>query len=173
MKTFVILGMHRSATSLVAKGMDNVIHLGDEEDMLPPAPDNPQGFYENKKFIELNDEILFAAGGNWLEPPAHEKILEVESRFEKPIKTLLREESYASDIWGWKDPRTTLTIELYHKHLENPHYIACFRDPIQVAESLNKRNGYSLQKGLTCALEYNYRLIRFLSEKHLKMPKHE
>ena len=44
MKTFVVLGMHRSATSLVAKGLDNVIYLGDQSDMLDPQKDNTEGF---------------------------------------------------------------------------------------------------------------------------------
>ena len=81
MKTFVILGMHRSATSLVAKGLNNVIYLGEDDDMLPPQEDNPEGFYENNKFIDLNNEIISAAGGNWLEPPSEKAILSVKDEF--------------------------------------------------------------------------------------------
>ena len=55
MKTIVVLGMHRSATSLIAKGLDAVCHMGD--DMLEPAKDNPEGFYENKRFLDLNIEM--------------------------------------------------------------------------------------------------------------------
>lgn len=171
MKTFVILGMHRSATSLVAKGMDSIIHLGDEENMLEPASDNTEGFYENKRFIELNDEILWAAGGNWLEPPSEEKILEQALPFGVRIKKLIEEESEGKELWGWKDPRTTLTIKLFHPFLENPHYIACFREPMEVAKSLNARQGYSIQKGINCTMEYNHRLIKFLAEFGLKTNK--
>jgi len=172
MKTFVILGMHRSATSLVAKGLNTIVHLGDEENMLPSAPDNPEGFYENTRFLELNDEILHKAGGNWLEPPAEEKIIEQMPFFRSRIETLIKEESAGHSIWGWKDPRTSLTIRLFHPYLTNPHYIACFRTPEDVAKSLKTRNGYSLFKGINCTLEYNHRIIKFLSEVHLNPKNH-
>jgi len=171
MKTFVVLGMHRSATSLVAKGLDTLIHLGDEDKMLPPAADNTEGFYENTRFLELNDEILQAAGGNWLEPPSEESILAQEPIFEERIKKLIEEESEGHSLWGWKDPRTSLTIRLFHPHLVNPHYITCFRNVEDVAASLRTRNGISMFKGIGCALEYNLRIIKFISEVHLNPKK--
>tara|TARA_R100000908_G_scaffold64192_2_gene47227 strand:+ start:1391 stop:1918 length:528 start_codon:yes stop_codon:yes gene_type:complete len=173
MKTFVILGMHRSATSLVAKGLNNVIYLGEDDDMLPPQEDNPEGFYENNKFIDLNNEIISAAGGNWLEPPSEKAILSVKDEFTPKIKKLISEFNDTGDYWGWKDPRTVLTIRLFHPYLINPHYIACFRQPLEVAKSLNKRNMISIQKGLRTAMEYNFRIIKFLNDKHLKIDNHE
>ena len=169
MKTFVVLGMHRSATSLVAKGLDNVIYLGDQSDMLDPQKDNTEGFYENTKFIELNDKILNAGGGNWLEPPSEKSILSLKGRFDSEIKELIDSFNSKGQIWGWKDPRTSLTIRLFHPFLTNPHYIACFRNPLEVAKSLNKRNMISIQKGLRTTMEYNFRIIKFLNEKHLKI----
>lgn len=168
MKTFVILGMHRSATSLVAKGMSNIIHLGHVNDLLPPQADNPEGFYENMKFMDLNNRILFKAGGNWLEPPSHEAILKVKDEFQDEIKALVNEFS-GYELWGWKDPRTCLTISLFHEHLTNPHYVSIFRNPHEVANSLNKRNQISKQKAIRLCLEYNFRIIKFLNEKHLKL----
>lgn len=169
MKTFVVLGMHRSATSLVAKGMSSVVHLGDAHNMLEPAKDNPEGFFENKRFLELNQEILFKAGGNWLEPPSEEKILEQKSWAESKIAQLIKEEATGHLLWGWKEPRTTLTIRLYHHILPQPHYIACFRNRDEVARSLSVRGGMSIQKGLRCADIYNARLLQFLID--VQLPK--
>lgn len=170
MKTFVVLGMHRSATSLIAKGLhESGIYLGQEKDMLPPAPDNPEGFYENKKFIKLNDAILHACKGNWLEPPSEEAILSVAPQFNDEIRDLVNEMEQKAEgkFWGWKDPRSVLTIRLFHPFLKNPHYIAGFRDPNDVADSLHKRNGFSHRKAYNCALIYNARLLQFLIDNHL------
>lgn len=161
MKTFVILGMHRSATSLVAKGMSSVFHIG--ETILPADSGNPEGYWENTRFIELNDKILAAAGGSWDRPPSRESILEQSPVFAKDIAELVRQESGGRDLWGWKDPRTTLTVELYLPYLTNPHFVSCFRDPREVAMSLQRRDKFTLEFGLHLANEYNDRLLKFLA----------
>jgi hypothetical protein len=130
---------------------------------------NPKGFYEDKRIVELNDEILHRAGGNWLEPPSEEKILEQAIHFSDKIKHLIQRKS--EGIWGTlglKDPRLTLTASIWHPHLENPQYVACFRNPNDIAKSLSERNQISVSKALSCSMEYNFRLIKFLSDKQLK-----
>lgn len=159
MKTFVILGMHRSATSLVAKGLANEIDMGSK---FEPAPDNPKGHWENWDFVNLNDRILAAAGGSWDNPPSRMHILGVEQQFSEEIKTLVGSFNAKGEDWGFKDPRTSLTVELYSKYLVNPHFIAIFRNPEDIAMSLQKRNGFSLEKGYLLAHEYNDRIIQFL-----------
>src|SRR5215210_7381909 len=63
-------GMHRSGTSMVANLLRLCgLHLGPETEMLPPAEDNPEGFWENVNFRGLNDEILAALGGTFDSPP--------------------------------------------------------------------------------------------------------
>lgn len=174
MKTFVILGMHRSATSLVAKGINTIVHLGKDEEMLPPQQDNPEGFYENMKFMDLNNRILSKAGGSWLEPPSEENILALKDEFKSEIIDLINEHSQYN-LWGWKDPRTSLTIRLFHDYLTNPHYIACYRNPVDVAHSLQRRKNppMSMQKAIKVTMEYNMRIIKFLIDKHLKINENE
>jgi len=169
MKTVVVLGMHRSATSLVAKALAGEIHMGD--DLLPPTWDNPHGHWENRRFVDLNDRIIKAAGGTWRAPPSIASINEVAPQFDEEIKTTLAEEGQGRDLWGWKDPRTTLTVRLYVPHLVNPHFVACFRDPREVAASLAMRSKgnfdtspMSPQLALQVARVYNHRLVGFLSE---------
>ena len=57
----IVLGMHRSGSSAVARGM---MALGMElgERLVPVQPDNPTGFWEDKKVVDLNDAILASAG---------------------------------------------------------------------------------------------------------------
>lgn len=161
-KVFVVLGMHRTATSLIAKGLAmSGINMG--ENLLPPSPSNPFGHWEDPVFVELNRKILIQAGGNWDKPPSEKKILESGYFFSKEICGLIRSKE-KNELWGWKDPRTTLTIKCYLPYLRSPHFISCFRNIDEIAESLKKRNNFTIEKGLQLASEYNVRLLKFLKE---------
>ncbi len=152
--------MHRSATSLVARGLDHEISLG--ETLIAPSASNPRGHYEDVRFVKMNDRLLAAAGGSWHCPPARSALMSVAERFNEPIRALVGRASAGKQFWGFKDPRTTLTVELYLPHLSQPHFICCFRDPEEVARSLRSRNGFSLERGRRLAGVYNQRLLEFL-----------
>src|SRR3989337_2456670 len=73
MSVVCIAGMHRSGTSLIARMLNLCgLYLGSEDDLLSAAPDNPEGFWENRQFLNINDNILFALNGNWAVPPTFE-----------------------------------------------------------------------------------------------------
>lgn len=159
--TYIILGMHRSATSFIGKALkDQGVNMG--EKLLGPSKGNLQGHFENRRFLELNKKILKEAGGSWDNPPPEGAIIKAGRKFQNEIKEIVRQEQ--RKLWGWKDPRTTLTIRLYMPYLENPYFIVCFRNPYEVAKSLQKRNGFSLEKGLALATIYNERLLNFLTD---------
>ena len=159
MKTFVVLGMHRSATSLVSGGLDKRgVNMGDN--LLPADAGNPEGYYENIEFMNLNQRILESAGGNWKNPPSRKDILDQKEKFDDVIERVVTKNQ--DDLWGWKDPRTTLTIELFLPYLENPHFITCFREPEEVGKSLNRRDGMPVERGVELANVYNERLTDFL-----------
>ena len=162
-KCFIVLGMHRSATSLTAKALATQIYMG--EKFLPPHPTNPHGFYEDQDIIKLNNKILQMAGGLWYKPPSEEAILAVRPRIEEQIKALMEKKFSDKHFYGWKDPRTTLTIKLFMPYLHNPHFIACFRDPLKTAKSLATReHSFSLPQCLELTKVYNQRMLKFLSE---------
>ena len=159
MNTYIILGMHRSATSFIAKALkEQGVAMG--ERLLGPGKGNPAGHFENLLFLELNEAILRAAGGTWDRPPEREAILNTAPTFAPIIERLVRSQEH--ELWGWKDPRTSLTIDLYTPYLTNPFFIVCFRRPTDVAGSLKERDGISLKRGLALAREYNRRLLDFL-----------
>ena len=56
----IVLGMHRSGTSVVAGILHfNKIIMGTYDTFWPrPLPQNPKGFYENYDFRKINDTIL-------------------------------------------------------------------------------------------------------------------
>ena len=56
-KVLIVLGMHRSGTSLVAQWMQRCgINMGDE--LMGPKNDNIKGFYEDMDFFNLHKDIL-------------------------------------------------------------------------------------------------------------------
>lgn len=166
MKTIIVLGMHRSATSLVAKGLSNEIYMGDE--LMPANFGNPEGYFEHMPFVNLNNRILHAAGGSWKNPPTREAILEQEPIFRAEIQDTLiqhyREaERLGYKICGFKDPRTTLTIWLYAPWVQNPHYAFMWRQPGQIAHSLWQRSKLPVDEGKALAEHYRKEMLAFLS----------
>jgi len=163
-KTFVVLGMHRSATSLTAGALSHIIDMGSG---YRPVSDQPNGNWEDLDFYYMNEKILKEAGGTWYNPPHPSRILSVGEELKQEIKNLVEYKNDRGILWGWKDPRTVLTIDLYLPYLINPHYICNFREPLQVAESLFKRNNMSIREGIFLAKEYNKRILNFLTSQGL------
>lgn len=158
-KTIIVLGMHRSGTSMIA-GILKILGINMGEKLLGADWSNPLGHFEDIEFISLNDEILKKAEGSWDNPPFGEKILAQKEKFSDRIKALI-EKKKKSEIWGWKDPRTALTIELYLPYLENFYFIVCYRDWKSIAYSLQRRNKMEIEKGIKLSKIYYQRIDRF------------
>ena len=156
-----IVGMHRSGTSMVAKLLQQAgLHLGNEADLMPPADENPEGFYEHLDFVRLNDEVLNAAGAGWDCPPAAEFNWDTQEL--DPFRE--RAEHLAATLeerrpWGWKDPRTSLTIPFWRSSFGPFQVVAVVRNPLEVVTSLYRRNGFSTALGLTLWQIYAERIL--------------
>ena len=66
------------------------------------------------------------------------------------------------ESWGFKDPRTALTIDVWLEHLPSPQFIACYRNYNDIAKSLQIRNNFPIEKGKKIAEEYYKRIANFL-----------
>ena len=59
----VVLGSHRAGTSAVAGLLALAgLELGS---VIPPASDNPRGFFESRAVVEANKQILATMGRDW------------------------------------------------------------------------------------------------------------
>ena len=144
------------------------LDLGPDEALMPPAEENPEGFFEHLDFVRLNDEILNAAGAGWDCPP------EADFDWKHHDLQWLRERASALSStfgdrspWGWKDPRTTLTLPFWKTVLGPLATIAVIRNPLEVVTSLHRRNGFSVALSLTLWRIYAERLLQYttLSER--------
>jgi len=152
------LGMHRSGTSAIA-GILNLlgVYLGTEKHLSGSAEDNPKGFWEHRSMVDLNDEILLKGGGNWHEPPAFPSGWEGMPKFahlRQRARALILEDFGAAKLWGWKDPRTCLTLPFWQRLVSPMRYVICLRNPIDVARSLAQRDEFSFEKGVNLWLTY-------------------
>ncbi|MEK6282030.1 MAG: sulfotransferase [Acidobacteriota bacterium] len=156
-----IAGMHRSGTSMVSRLLNLCgLYLGPDSELVLPASDNPEGFWENVHFVELNERILAQFDAGWDLPPTFSK--DWESRPE--IIPLLTEAAdlihrfSAHEPWCWKDPRNSLTLPFWTRLIPDLKVVICLRNPLEVAQSLHLRNFSSIAFGLRLWLEY-YQLI--------------
>lgn len=136
------------------------LDLGSKDALMPPQADNPDGFWEHLGFVALNDELLEALGGAWDLPPKINENLSDERLDPLRMKArLLIEGFHSAKIWGWKDPRNSLTLPFWEDLLPGLKTLMIVRNPLEVAYSMRKRNGTSYAFGLRLWEIYNRRLI--------------
>jgi hypothetical protein len=143
-----VLGMHRSGTSLVARLLNLLgVDLGPADQMMPAMPSNPRGHWEQQFIVELNDEILRRLGGSWSQPPVLPTGWEESPLLEDlrgRARILLDRYFSNSALWGWKDPRACLTLPFWRQLVPRMQYVICLRNVVDVARSLEHRDGMSI-----------------------------
>jgi GT2 family glycosyltransferase/glycosyltransferase involved in cell wall biosynthesis len=141
------------------------LYLGPENELMPAQADNPDGFWEHLGFVALNDELLNELGGAWDLPPKTDENFTQPSLDPLRLKAQLLIEGFASaSVWGWKDPRNSLTLPFWQALLPRLKTLTIVRNPLEVAYSMRERNGTSYSFGLRLWEIYNRRVIETASE---------
>lgn len=147
----VILGMHRSGTSLVGNLM-NAIGVDFGQDLLPATEWNAAGYWESQVIFEIHDKILNELNCSWHSPPpflSNDWSHKVNIREQKTsLLEYVRSQCEGTDkVWGFKDPRTAVLLPMWQEIFDElrlqPYYILSVRSPEAVAASLSKRDGLS------------------------------
>lgn len=173
--TLIILGMHRSGTSLLSNWLHHCgLNLG--ERLLGSGLGNIRGHYEDIDFIELHDEILkqveITDGGltNINKTSSFQ-----ENNVSNKIRKLVQSKQEHGIDWGWKDPRTCLFLPYYEKLLPKAKIIAIYRPPLEVVDSLLRRKEAKLSKRFAKRLNGNnlikrkyYKFRMFVFSKYLR-----
>ncbi|UFJ42545.1 hypothetical protein LOK74_08665 [Brevibacillus humidisoli] len=172
-KAIGIVGMHRSGTSMVTGALHILgAYLGKREDLVPPGEDNPEGFWEHARIVDIHERILSVLNRTW-----HTTVPLPDKWWKSPVLRPLREELtdfiqaelLPQELWAWKDPRTSLLLPLWHDILErlqvDPFYVICIRNPLDVAHSLKKRDGFSIEKSLGVWNLYTLSSLYWLRDK--------
>jgi len=151
--------MHRSGTSALA-GLLNRCGYDIGKNILEPSSDNPKGFYENKKIVELNNKIFLEQETSWddlyFREFNYDKIIE---KFAQTAIDLLENEFNDSQKILIKDPRICILYPFWKHILQlsgiNFKCIKIIRNPTEVSLSLEKRDGFSIEKGILLWIKYN------------------
>jgi len=134
-----VAGMHRSGTSMVARLLHEVgVYLGAESELIPPSQDNMDGYMENTRFVQINDELLIRLGGSWGNPPPTtlDDLEKTDIRDLRNRAEVMLQNFRGHEPWGWKDPRNSLTLSFWMSLIDGVKVVVCLRHPSQVARSL-------------------------------------
>ena len=128
-----VAGMPRSGTSLVTQLLHRCgLNVGPPEELMPASINNTDGFWENLKFVRLNERLLAANGGMWFAPPA---TLHATPKITADAKAIIARFD-GQEPWGWKDPRNALTLPFWKELLPSMKVLVCVRHPSETASSL-------------------------------------
>jgi GT2 family glycosyltransferase len=152
-RAILVLGMARTGTSATTRLLDLCgVEVGPEANLMPPNPDvNAKGFYEHFPLMQINVALLRRLGGTWREPPALRPGWELDPTFDdlrEEARRLIAEDFAGARVWTFKDPRTSLTLPFWRPLLGDVDYIVCHRQPLDVAASLERRDGLALEQSL-------------------------
>jgi len=146
----ILLGMHRSGTSLIARLLDDLgLFQGHEL----------QEDHESTHFLEINETLLKRAGAAWDNPGPMRGFVENAEAADLTVRCL-HEDVAGRQIagflgkklfgryrglvkfdrpWGWKDPRTIFTLPLWLKLFPRAKLVYIVRNGVDVASSLRVR----------------------------------
>lgn len=125
------------------------VYLGD--DFLDAQPENPTGYWEDRRIVELNERVLKVLRLNWDSTRALDR-REFGGwriwRLRREAARDLRRRFTPHPLWGFKDPRTVRLLPFWQRVLKDSgvddRYLLVIRNPASIAASLHARQGMEL-----------------------------
>jgi hypothetical protein len=157
----VVLGMHRSGTSLITRSLQVLgASLGDR--LMPPADGvNAKGFFEDIDINALNIALMAELGSAWqaiapIAPAAFERLYR-DGWVEKALD-IIRAKASDGRVFGFKDPRTAqllpFWLEVFRVGGFEVKYLLALRNPASVADSLVSRDKMPRERSYYLWLEH-------------------
>lgn len=139
------------------------VYLGHTGDLFDPLPTEPRSHWEHGSLRALNERVLARSGGRWDDPPHFELGWEHAAALNDvraQARAALATHFAGHPVWGWKDPRTCLTLPFWQPLVPHARYVICLRHPLEVARSVRARDGFPLAHGLRLWLGYTAAALR-------------
>jgi GT2 family glycosyltransferase len=160
MKMLMVLGMHRSGTSVLA-GSCRLLGADLGGRMMAAGQDNVMGFWEHDEIVRLHDELLERLGYAWDDVrPLPDKwwTYQAIQPQRQALKALLQRDFGQASLGCVKDPRLCRLLPLWQELLAElgwePLYLLAGRDPAEIVASLQTRNSFSAEKSALLTLRY-------------------
>jgi len=152
--------MHRSGTSALARLLGR---LGGElpAHLMPPGPDNPEGYFESQAIYVLNEQLLAHLDSGWddLRPfPEPWLASDEATRWIDGLAEALALEFSGSGWFVLKDPRLIRMLPVWKRAVEQlgmtASWVISVRDPVQAADSLAASEGLDPGRALALWLHH-------------------
>ena len=156
----LVTGMHRSGTSAVTRVL-GLLGCALPRAVSESAGDNERGFWENPAIRDLNDRILASAGSAWDDWERFDSrwyASPVASEFRDDAQAILKGELGDGRLFVVKDPRICRLLPFWIDAVRSfgaePLVVSPVRNPLDVAASLEVRNGLHPSIGLLMWLRH-------------------
>jgi len=153
-KCIMVLGMHRSGTSALM-GVLNLLGVSLGTKLMNPNEYNPKGYFENDYVCEVNEKILQTLDSSWDDLFFLEKDWWKKQSlriYRNKAFEIIEQEFNGTETFYIKDPRLCILLPFWNNLFEKigikTSCIICLRNPLEVASSIEKRDGFSIQKGI-------------------------
>lgn len=158
----LVLGMHRSGTSMVTRLLNMAgAYFGPEGIATEANEENPKGFWERRDVRAICDALLLGADADWWRAADFDATAIPAEVLDEELPKLRRLilELDAHRPWVVKEPRLCLLLPVLRPLLEVPIAVHVTRDPIEVARSLARRNDFAVTVGTALWELYSVRSL--------------
>jgi hypothetical protein len=159
-RALLVLGMHRSGTSALTRVL-GLCGAALPRHNMAAGDGNPLGHWEPQPIVDAHDRFLEQAGTGWEAiadyPPAMFES-EAAAACRRDLADLARGEYGDAPLFILKDPRASRLMRLWRPVLGDlgiaPLIVIMVRNPLEIAASLRRRNGWSEHRALLVWLRY-------------------
>jgi tetratricopeptide (TPR) repeat protein/glycosyltransferase involved in cell wall biosynthesis len=150
----VVMGMHRSGTSALSRTL-NLLGLDMPRNLIPPNVFNRPGYWESETIVNFNDLLLQRQDRHWSDPKVLHDSWQDMTTFQTDSQEAVRILQGVLDRSSGvvvKDPRMSRTFPIWRHAIESMNVtpiclIGC-RHPLEVSQSLERRNGMTREHAL-------------------------
>jgi hypothetical protein len=159
-RALIVLGMHRSGTSALTRVLGLCGATLPRHNMAA-GDGNPLGHWEPQPIVDAHDAFLAEAKTGWDSSAGFPDALfdsQSADACRHTLTDLARGEYGDAALFILKDPRISRLMPLWRPVLAElgatPHIVIVVRNPLEIAGSLNRRNGWSERRALIVWLRY-------------------
>jgi len=158
MDPILIAGMHRSGTSILTKCLKSLgLYIGSDTDIK---------HYESQLFVNANELILSQANCTWDNIHNYKFVDDYLTNYlyQRTCNYIKHGDKYLDENlrkkynWGWKDPRNTITYNIWFNIFKKAKILYIIRNPIDVAISLYNRE-LAYRNDFLKAISFNNELL--------------
>ena len=158
MDIVVVLGMHKSGTSLVAETLHHS-GIAMVEALKDGGYDKGEK-YERRESGAINKALLNAENAYSLDVRTELDPKDADKALVARARTMIEALDARGEDWGFKDPRTCMTWDVWKPLLPAHRLVCVFRDVEEVHHRYRHKPMFSAHRSLDAWVRYNEAMLR-------------